>query len=203
MDFFEVLEILGTSTFAISGALFAIEKRFDPFGVFIIAFVTALGGGTIRDVLIDRNPIGWIHNVNYIYVVIISTIVAIIFRKSIGRFSRSFFLFDAIGLGMFTIIGVKLGFDAKLSPIVCIALGTMSASFGGIVRDLLCNETPIIFRKEIYATASIIGGSVYFLLKTYEHPYIINYLVTIFIVITIRIVAVKYHLSLPTFYKKK
>ena len=203
MDFFQVLEILGTSTFAVSGALFAIEKRFDPFGVFIIAFVTALGGGTIRDVLIDRNPIGWIDDVNYIYIVTISTIVAIIFRKSIGKISRSLFLFDSIGLGMFTITGVKMGYDANLAPIVCIALGTISASFGGIVRDLLCGETPIILRKEIYATASIIGGTSYFLLKTYENPYIINYLVTLFIVIAIRTISVKHHLSLPSFYKKK
>lgn len=203
MDIFYTLDLLGTLAFAISGALVAINKRMDPFGVFIIAFVTAVGGGTLRDVLIGRTPVGWMTDLNYIYVISFAVILAIVFRKNWKQLSRSLFLFDTIGLGVFTIIGAEIGVIADLHPIICIALGTMSASFGGVIRDILCNDIPVIFRKEIYATACIIGASAFILLSKIPINSTLNSIITVGLVILIRLIAVKFKLSLPTFYHSK
>ncbi|NND89103.1 MAG: trimeric intracellular cation channel family protein [Flavobacteriaceae bacterium] len=197
---FEIIDILGTIAFAISGALSAMKKRMDLFGIFIIAFVTAVGGGTLRDILIDA-PVFWMRNLTFIYVIIASAILAIIFRKKLGYIRKSLFLFDTIGIALYTIVGVEKGIAADFSPIVCVALGTMSACFGGVIRDILCNEIPIIFRKNIYATACIIGGSVYFMLLF--TPLTENWIVIISgsIVITIRLLAVRFQWSLPSIYR--
>ncbi|PCH49566.1 MAG: hypothetical protein COC22_06400 [Flavobacteriaceae bacterium] len=202
MEIFYILDILGTFVFAISGALVAMQKKFDPFGIFIIGFVTAVGGGTLRDILIGHQPIGWMQNMIYVYTIILAVILAILFRNKIKYLSKSLFLFDTIGLGIFTIIGTKVGINLNLNPIISIALGTMSGAFGGAIRDILCNEIPVIFRKEIYATACVFGGITFILLTHTQLPQNIIYFFTITMVIAIRIIAVKFHLSLPTFYQK-
>ncbi len=199
-DLFYILDLLGTASFAISGALFAMHKKMDSFGVFILAFVTAVGGGTLRDILIDRNPVGWMQNLTYVYVIFISVIFAIAFRKKIGYLSKSLFLFDTIGLGIFTIIGTEIGIQQDLHPIISIALGMLSATFGGVIRDTLANEIPLIFHKEIYATACIIGAIAFLVLEYFHIPSNINYVLTTCIVIAIRLIAVKFELKLPTFY---
>ena len=195
---FDILDILGTMAFAVSGALSAMNKKMDPFGVFIIAFVTAVGGGTLRDILIGRTPVGWMLNVNYVYVIILGFILAMIFRKKLDRFRTSMFLFDTIGLGVFTLIGLEKGLEKGLEPVICIALGTMTACFGGVIRDILCNEIPVIFRKEIYATICIIGGIFFFILKRLEIPQDVLYLTTSMIIIAIRLMAVIFRWTLPT-----
>lgn len=200
MDIFYTLDVLGTLAFAISGALVAITKKLDPFGVFIVAFTTAVGGGTLRDVLIGRTPVVWMTDLNYIYVIGIAVVLAIFFRKNWKKLSKSLFLFDTIGLGIFTIIGTEIGMMANLHPIICIALGTISASFGGVIRDILCNDIPVIFRKEIYATACIVGASGFILLSKIPLNRDLNSMITVGLVILIRLIAVKYKLSLPTFY---
>ena len=202
MTIFYTLDILGTIAFAISGTLTAIHKKFDPFGVFIIAFATAVGGGTLRDVLIGRTPVGWMQDLNYVYAIIGATIFAIIIRKKIDYLSTSLFLFDTIGLGIFTIVGTEIGIQQNLHPIVSVALGTMSATFGGVIRDILCNEIPVIFKKEIYASACIAGAIAFLALSKFNVPVNINYVITSLIVITIRLIAVKFKLSLPTFIGK-
>ena len=198
MTLFYTLDLIGTSVFAISGALAAMHKRFDPFGILIIAFVTAVGGGTLRDILIDRNPVGWMQDLNYVYVIFAATVFTILIRKKIDYLSTSLFLFDTIGLGIFTIVGTELGIQQNLHPIISIALGTMSAAFGGVLRDILCNEIPVIFKKEIYAVACIAGASVFIILNNYNINDNLNYLITSLIVISIRLIAVKFKLSLPT-----
>jgi len=203
MTLFIALDILGTIAFAISGALVAMRKKFDPFGVFIISFVTAVGGGTLRDVLIGQNPVGWMNNLQYVYAIIFSTIIAILFRGKLKHLNKSLFLFDTIGLGIFTIVGTEIGVNANFHPIISIALGTISASFGGVIRDILCNEIPVIFRKEIYATACIFGAIAFIILRKFNLDDSIVYIFTTLIVISIRLTAVKFHLSLPTFYSKK
>ena len=203
MTLFYFLDLVGTAAFAISGASVAMKKRFDPFGVFIMAFVTAVGGGTLRDLIIDRPFVFWTKDLNYFYTITISTIIAIFLKKRIRKLSKSLFLFDTIGLGIFTIIGVEIGLEAHLNPVICVILGTMTGSFGGVVRDTLCNRIPVIFRNEVYATASVIGGCVYFLLENIDNNFKVNYIATMIIVIAIRIVAVKYKLSLPNIYKKQ
>jgi uncharacterized membrane protein YeiH len=195
---FYLLEIIGTMAFAMSGALTAMNKKLDPFGVFIIAFVTAVGGGTLRDMLIGRTPVGWMLELNYVYVIVVGFILAIIFRKKLDRLRTSLLLFDAVGLGVFTIIGLEKGINVGLSPVICIALGTMTACFGGVIRDILCGEIPVIFRKEIYATICIFGGIVFFLLRYLHFDNDILYLVTSLFIISFRLMAVKFKWSLPT-----
>ena len=195
---FELLDILGTMAFAVSGALTAMNKRMDPFGVFIIAFVTSVGGGTLRDVLIGRTPVGWMMNLNYVYIILLGFVLALLFRKKLDRIRTSMFLFDTIGLGVFTLIGLEKGLDVNLHPVICIALGTMTACFGGVIRDILCNEIPVIFRKEIYATICILGGVFFFFLKSIEVPGDLLYLMTSVLIIALRLMAVIFHWSLPT-----
>ncbi|MBJ2175610.1 trimeric intracellular cation channel family protein [Aureibaculum sp. A20] len=197
---FYSLDILGTIAFAISGTLTAIHKKFDPVGVFIIAFATAIGGGTLRDVLIGRTPVGWMLDLNYVYAIIGATIFAIIMRKKIEYLSTSLFLFDTIGLGIFTIIGTEIGLQQNLHPIVCVILGVVTATFGGVIRDTLCNEIPVIFHKKIiYASACVVGGITFLVLTRFNVPVNINYIITSLIVIVIRLITAKFKLSLPTF----
>ena len=169
---FYIIDILGTTAFAISGVLVDFNKRMDLFGILIIAFVTAVGGGTLRDLLLGEVPVSWMTDITYSYVIIGSAIFAILLRNKINYLRTSLFLFDTIGIGLYTVIGIEKGINAELHPLICIALGTITASFGGVIRDILCNEIPVIFRKEIYATTCILGGVVYFLLvkfKTFSH----------------------------------
>lgn len=199
---FDLLDILGTMAFAISGALTAINKKMDPFGVFVIAFVTAVGGGTLRDVLIGYTPVGWMRNLDSVYVIIAGFVVTLIFRKKLDKLRVSLFLFDTIGLGVFTLIGLEKGIANGLHPVICIALGTMTACFGGVIRDILCNEIPVIFRKEIYATICIIGGCVFFLLRKLNVPGDVLYPVVSGVIIAIRLMAVNYKWSLPALDRK-
>ena len=199
---FQLLDIIGTMAFAMSGALTAMNKKMDPFGVFIIAFVTAVGGGTLRDVLIGRTPVGWMLDLKYAYVIIAAFILSIIFRKKFDRLRTSLFLFDTIGLGVFTLIGLEKGINIGLHPVICIALGTMTACFGGVIRDILCTEIPVIFRREIYATICILGGTVFFLLRKLNLDTDILYLATSIVIILVRLMAVKYKWYLPTLENK-
>ncbi|MDD2673830.1 MAG: trimeric intracellular cation channel family protein [Flavobacterium sp.] len=195
---FHLLDIIGTMAFAMSGALTAMSKKLDPFGVFIIAFVTAVGGGTLRDIMIGRTPVGWMLDLKYVYVIIIGFVLAILFRKKFDRLRTSLFLFDTIGLGVFTLIGLEKGINIGLHPVICIALGTMTACFGGVIRDILCTEIPVIFRREIYATICILGGIVFFLLRKLNLENDILYLTTSIVIIFVRLMAVKFKWYLPT-----
>lgn len=199
---FYTIDILGTIAFAISGVLVAISKKMDLFGILIIAFVTAVGGGTLRDLLIGNTPVSWMKDMTFTYVIIASAIFAIVFRSKINYLRTSLFLFDTIGIGLYTVVGIEKGINAGLHPIICIALGTMTASFGGVIRDILCNEIPVIFRKEIYATACILGGIIYFLLRglPIENNWV--FIIAGVVVITTRLLAVKFKIALPTIYKK-
>lgn len=202
MNLFLVIDILGTIAFAVSGALTAMRMKMDIFGVFIIGFVTAVGGGTLRDVLIDAN-ITWMRNLTFVYVIAIAVFLAVIFRQKLGYVRRSLFLFDTIGLALYTIVGVQKGIAAGFPALVCIALGTMSACFGGVIRDILCNEIPVIFRKNIYATACIVGGVFYFLLMKTTLSTDLVVIISGSAVITIRLLAVWFDWSLPSIYRKE
>lgn len=200
---FKLFEIFGTAAFAISGALSAMNKKLDLFGIFIIAFVTAIGGGTVRDVVVGNTPVSWMENIAYVYLIGFVTVFAILFRNRLNYLKKSLLLFDTIGLGVFTITGVEIGIRNDLAPIISIALGGMSGAFGGVIRDILCNEIPVIFRKEeIYATACLAGGLIFILMHTYQLNEDIIYIVTSLTVISIRLLAVKYHITLPDFYPK-
>ena len=200
LSLFNILDVLGTIAFAISGALSAMNRRLDLFGIFIIAFVTAIGGGTIRDILIGSTPVTWMENTVYVYLIGVVTIFAIVFRNKLNYLKKSLFLFDTIGLGVFTITGVETGIQNGLDPIISVALGAMTGTFGGVIRDILCNEIPVIFRKEIYATACLVGALAYVILYDMGVDADIIYLITSLTVISIRLIVVKYHITLPSFY---
>jgi len=201
--FYFLMDLLGTVAFAISGVLVAMDKRLDLFGVFIIAFVTAVGGGTLRDLLIGNTPVAWMLESTYIITIIGTVILAIIFREKLRYLRKSLFFFDTLGIGLYTMVGIEKGLNANLLPVMCIILGTITASFGGVIRDILCNEIPVIFRKEIYATACVVGGLSYFLLRKLPLGDEYVYMASFLIVIGIRLVAVKYKIALPSIYKTK
>ncbi len=198
---FYIIDILGTIAFSISGVLVALNKRMDAFGIFIIAFVTAVGGGTLRDILIGETPVGWMKDMTFFHVILASTVFAIIFKSKIDYLRTSLFLFDTIGIGLYTVIGVEKGISAGLHPIICIALGTMSACFGGVIRDILCNEIPVVFRKEVYATACILGGSSYFLIRKLPIEDNVVFVIAGLVVIITRLIVVKFKISLPSLYR--
>ena len=199
IDITPAIEISGTVAFAVSGAFAAMQKRLDVFGVLIMGFITAIGGGTIRDVLIGYTPVAWMRDNQTPLIILVTVTATILFKKYINAFKVTLFLFDALGLGLFTIIGIQKGINAGLNPGVCIALGTITGCFGGVLRDILINDIPLIFRKEIYATACIIGGTLYILLINRIDPDLVKIL-AIVVVCAIRIFAVKFKLSLPRFY---
>lgn len=202
--FLHVIDILGTFSFAVSGAFFAMEKKLDPFGVLILSFVTAIGGGTLRDVMIGNLPVGWLRDETATIVIFGAAIGSILFSQWLKKINTTLFLFDALGLGLFTIIGIEKGLELNFSIGVCIALGTITASFGGVIRDVLLNNVPLVFRKEIYALASIIGGLFYFVLNKNSN---LNNdaakIICILLIFIIRLLAVKYKISLPLIYSKK
>lgn len=195
------IDLLGTIAFAISGVLTALKKQMDPFGIFIIAFVTAVGGGTLRDLLMDAT-VFWMRDLMYIYVITGAAVFAVLLRSRLSYLRRSLFLFDTIGIALYTLVGIQKGIAAEFHPVICVILGTLSACFGGVIRDILCNEIPVIFRKEIYATACIAGGAVYFLIQFWNAPPWIQFSVAGSIIIAIRLLAVVFKLSLPKIYSE-
>ncbi len=195
-----VIEILGTIAFAMSGAFAAMQKRFDPFGVLIIAFITAVGGGTVRDLLLDV-PVFWMHDLWMCALIFITAVAAMIFKSIEKNFRVTLFIFDSFGLGLFTIIGIQKGINADLHPFICLTLGTITGCFGGIIRDILLNRIPLIFRKEIYATACIIGGGLFLILAKYTSlSYQFVQIFTIILIVAIRTLAVRFRWKMPKFY---
>lgn len=194
---FSVLDIIGTVAFAVSGTLTAIEKRMDIFGIIIIAIATALGGGTLRDVLIGNTPVTWLKDLQNFYFVIGSVIITVVFRKWLNELRVSLMLFDTIGIGIFTLIGIQKGIMIDLHPLVCILLGTVTACFGGVIRDILCNQVPVVFRKEVYATACIVGGASFYLFQFFSFSQDAVFICTILTIIGIRLLSVYFQWSLP------
>lgn len=202
-ELLKLIDLLGTVAFAVSGVFAAMQKRLDAFGILIIAFITAVGGGTLRDMMIGDLPVSWMKNMNYFIIIVFTTAVVIIFQNSIQNFQKTLLVFDSIGLGFFTILGLQKGILFGLNPTVCIALGTVTACFGGVIRDISLNNIPLIFQREIYATACIFGGIIYFLLlKTSLNEDLVN-IICILTILLIRILAVIYNWSLPAIYRKK
>ncbi len=200
-QFLFIIDILGTIAFAVSGAFMAMDKKLDPFGVLVIAFVTAIGGGTLRDILIGHLPVSWLKKELATTVIFVAAVATMLFGKYLKHLSTTLFLFDALGLGLFTMTGIKLGINEEFSAGVCIALGTITACFGGVVRDVLLNNIPLLFRKEIYAVACIAGGLLYFLFRRLGLEAELSTILCILIIFSTRLLAVRYKLSLPVFYQ--
>jgi len=191
------VDLLGTMVFAISGSSAAAEKKLDLFGVIFTGFVTAIGGGSLRDIFLNTRPV-WINDGNYLLAIITGVVIFIIFRKQMMHLYHTLFLFDAIGIGFFTIVGLQKSLAFESHPAAAVVLGMFSAVMGGVTRDTLMNETPLIFRKEIYATACLCGAGTYLLLESLNINNLFNILISVGIVVFIRVISVKYKLTLPS-----
>ena len=197
-----ILDHVGIFVFAISGLLTASEKRLDYFGGMVVAFFTALGGGTLRDLLLNTE-VRWMESLSLISAALLGALSGIFFMRYLIRLKRTFFLFDAIGLGLFTIIGIQKGIQFGELSVTCLFLGIISATFGGVIRDVLCNEIPLIFRKEIYATACIIGGLCYIGFHKLNLNTEFSLIASVLIVIAIRVSSVWYGWQMPLLRKEE
>lgn len=199
MDLLTIFDYAGTLVFAISGALTAAEKRFDFFGAAAIAFVTAIGGGTIRDVLLGDFPVLWMQNLDYFWLILAGVAITILFKKRVLKLRKTLFLFDTIGIATFTLLGLKKALLFNIDPTMAVLMGLSSAVVGGVIRDIICNEVPLIFHKEIYATACIFGALVYLILHKFHVHEPICETATVLSIIAIRLIVVKYKLTIPKF----
>ncbi len=199
--FINFIEVVGLVSFSISGVMAALDKKLDVFGILIIAFITSMGGGTLRDMLIGDLPVNWMVNTQNSVIVLVAAIVAILFQKSIWNFKKLLFLFDSLGLGLFTIVGIEKGIAFGLSPGICIVLGTITGCFGGVIRDISLTNIPMIFQKEIYATVCIGGGVLYFILRPHFDIAMLD-IIVILAIFMVRIWVVRYNISLPDMYRR-
>jgi uncharacterized membrane protein YeiH len=192
-----VMDHVGVFFFAVSGLLAAAERNLDVLGGFIIAFITALGGGTIRDLMINTD-IAWLFSYSHILTVILASLIGMAFSKKMRKWRKTFFVFDTIGISLFTILGVQKALDYEHLAVSAIFLGMISATFGGVIRDVLCNEVPLIFRKEIYAIPCLTGATIYVLgLYAGIFNFSILFFVSISIIAIFRTLAVYYSWRVP------
>jgi len=197
MDPIFALDICGTFAFAVSGVLAAVDRKFDFFGVIILAFVTALGGGTLRDMLIGATPVGWMNSDIHIYVILLTIPLVYFFMNVLVKLRRTFLIFDTIGIGVFTVLGLEKAIEVGLSPVVAIMMGVVTAVFGGVIRDVLSTQVPLIFQKEIYAFACLSGAIVYSGLNYFGLFLELNLMFSIAVVISIRLLAIRNKWSIP------
>ena len=196
------LELFGTFFFAMSGAMAVHDKEHDWFGAGFTGFVTAIGGGSLRDMILGSYPLVWVGDINFLYAIFSGVLVSLILFTKLMRLKRTFFLFDTLGISFFTVLGVEKALSLGVRPEIAAIMGMFSAVMGGVIRDTLTNEMPVLFRKEIYATACLVGAVIYTLMDLQAGlDRNINLLVSISVIIIIRIFAVRYHLALPGFKK--
>lgn len=201
-DLLTTIDALGTFAFAVSGATAAIRSRYDIFGILVLAFVTAIGGGTLRDLLIGNTPVNWLTDTLTIWSVLAGFGFALLFNKRISKWEGWLFYFDAVGLGLFTVTGTQIALNSGMSIGISIALGTVTGCFGGVLRDVLAAIKPLIFRKEIYASAAVLGGLVFVITNNLAGSVIAAQIAGILSTTAFRIIAVQYHLELPKLYQE-
>lgn len=195
------LELAGTFVFAISGALAIQDQHDDLFAATFMGFVTAIGGGTLRDMMLGSYPLVWIGDIYFLYAIIAGVFVAYWLFKPLNRLKRTLLLFDSLGISFFTVLGVEKALSLGVKPEIAAIMGMFSAVMGGVIRDVLTNETPVLFRKEIYATACLAGASLYLILFRAGIDRNLNMICSIILIFIIRLLAVKYRLALPNFRK--
>lgn len=195
-SFVNILDFIGTFAFAISGIRLASAKRFDWFGAYVVGLATAIGGGTIRDVLLDVTP-AWMTTPIYLICTAIAMFFVIAFGKYVIRLNNTFFIFDSVGLALFTIVGAEKSLALGYPFWVAIIMGSITGAAGGVIRDVFINEIPLIFRKEIYAMACVIGGIAYWLCLKMNMETSVSQIIGGSVVLVTRILAVKYRITLP------
>lgn len=197
--FLYTLELLGTFFFAISGALAIQDHNDDLFGAGFMGFVTAIGGGTLRDIMLGSYPLVWIRDIYFLYAIFAGVIVAYFFFKTLMGLKRTFLFFDTLGISFFTILGVEKALSLGVKPEIAAIMGMFTAIMGGVIRDTLTNAIPVLFRKEIYATACLAGAILYLILFRLGADRNINMIISILLICIIRVLAVKFKLALPHF----
>ncbi len=191
-----IVEMAGTIAFAISGIRLAATKRFDLFGAYVVGLITAIGGGTIRDVILDYTPF-WMEDPIYLILTAVSLSIVIIFGHHLLYFKNTFFIFDTIGLALFTIVGLDKALMADFPYWVAIIMGMVTGCFGGVMRDVIVGDVPLLFRRDIYALATLFGGLFFAILSVVGVGKTTCSLFAIAAIILMRFVAVKFHLHLP------
>jgi uncharacterized membrane protein YeiH len=195
-----LLDMLGVAVFAVSGALAAGRKHLDLLGVWVIAIVTALGGGTLRDVLLDRSPVFWIRQPDYLLVALSAGLLTVLYTHFLKPPQRALLIADAGGLALFSISGAQIAEAAQLHPLVVILMGTCTGVVGGVIRDILLVEIPIILKRgNIYATAAIVGIALYLALKTIGLPEAPATLMGMGTIMSLRLAAIIWGLALPVY----
>ncbi|GAB3323736.1 trimeric intracellular cation channel family protein [Larkinella ripae] len=200
MSSWYLIDLIGTSVFAISGALSALSKKMyhDLFGIFFIGFLTAVGGGTLRDIIMGAYPIAWIRDPNYLIVILGSVSVAVLGRRWwLGKLRRALLVFDTLGIGIYTILGMQKALGLDVNGWAAILLGLMSALFGGVLRDTLVNDLPLIFDRQVYATACLAGAVVYLTGRALGLDPTLNFLISAGAITFIRLLAIRNGWSLP------
>lgn len=193
------LDLIGTVAFAISGALSAADKKFDWFGATFAAFVTAVGGGSLRDLFIGNLPVTWLSDINYLYAILAGVVITYLFKSTVMKWKKTLFLFDTIGLGVFTIIGTEKALMLGIHPVMAGIMGMFSAVLGGVIRDTLCNDIPLIFKQEIYATACLLGAMFYLGLNHFGVAESVIVPASVMLIIIVRLLSVRFNLALPRF----
>ncbi|MEO4049277.1 trimeric intracellular cation channel family protein [Pseudomonas sp. CAU 1711] len=194
-------DLFGVAVFAITGALMAGRKSMDLFGVLVIAIITALGGGTLRDLILDNHPVSWIRNDTYILVASLAAVGTVLWvRLTQPIHERGLLIADAFGLAVFTVIGTEVALQHNVPYSTAIIMGVMTGVAGGVMRDVICNEIPLIFQKEIYATACILGSLVFIGLRELDTPHWLDTGIAMLAVLLTRLAAIHWRLSLPRFH---
>ena len=197
-----ILEIVGTFAFAISGALAVKDQKHqDWFGATFTAFLSSIGGGTIRDMLLGSYPLVWISDITIMYAIIAGVVVTFVFYKYLIGLRRTLFFFDTWGIALFTIIGTEKALHLGVRPEIASIMGVFTAVMGGVIRDVMTNEIPIIYRKEVYATACMAGSVCYLILTHFGAERNVAFITASLVIIIIRILAVRYHWSVPKFFR--
>ena len=194
--FLLLIEIVGTVAFAISGIRLAAAKSFDWFGAYVVGLVTAIGGGTVRDLLLNPTPF-WMVNGWYLAVTGLSLVTVLLLKKYLVKLDQTFFIFDTVGLALFVVIGIQKTLFFGYPTWVAIFMGTTTGALGDVLRDILINEEPLIFRKDVYGTACIAGGVIYWAIALVSDSVILQQSMCALTVILMRILAVRYNWSIP------
>ncbi|MBL4835118.1 MAG: trimeric intracellular cation channel family protein [Pseudomonas sp.] len=201
MSWFYAFDLFGVAVFAITGALMAGRKSMDLFGVLVIAIVTSLGGGTLRDTILDNHPVVWIRDEIYILVAVLAALGTIAWvRLTQPIHETGLLVADAFGLAIFTVIGTQVALAQSVPVSAAVIMGVMTGVAGGVIRDIICNEIPLIFHREIYATACIVGSLVYIGLYRLDTPADLDVAIAVSTVLAIRLAAIRWHLELPRFH---
>lgn len=197
-----IFELCGTALFASSGALIANDKsNADWFGVTFIGFITAIGGGSVRDILLGSYPLVWINDINIMYAIFVGIVLTSLAYNQLKKHSKNLFILETIAVAMFTILGTEKALQFGVNPIIASVMGMFSAVMGGVLRDVLTNDTPVLFRKEIYASACMAGAFLYAWLNEWHIRRNISFPICMLLIIVIRVLSVKYDLTLPKFRK--